>query len=135
MLGFPDSSVGEESACNAADPGSIPESGQFPRERIGYPLQYSWAASIFFFFFFGFQYSWANVIYAIIWEPRFYTEIEKKKTQINVLTHWGISITFLCGMHCPLSDALEMFAACLRSISQHPHPVIPPLDVIHYTAQ
>ena len=46
MVGFPDSSVGEESACNAADPGSIPESGQSPRERIGYPLQYSWASSI-----------------------------------------------------------------------------------------
>ena len=40
-LGFPDSSVGKESACNAGDPGSIPGSGRSPREGKGYPLQYS----------------------------------------------------------------------------------------------
>ena len=34
----PDSSVGEESACNAGDPGLIPESGRSPGEGIGYPL-------------------------------------------------------------------------------------------------
>ena len=28
-------------ACNAVDPGSIPESGRFPGEGTGYPLQYS----------------------------------------------------------------------------------------------
>ena len=39
--GFPDSSVGKESACNAGDPGSIPGSGRSPEEGIGYPLQYS----------------------------------------------------------------------------------------------
>ena len=43
---FPDSSVGKESACNAGDPGSIPGSGRFPREGIGYPLQYSWASLV-----------------------------------------------------------------------------------------
>ena len=42
-MGFPNSSVGKESACNAGDPGSIPWSGRSPREGIGYPLQYSWA--------------------------------------------------------------------------------------------
>ena len=40
-LGFPDSSVGKESACNAGDPGSIPGSGRSTGEGIGYPLQYS----------------------------------------------------------------------------------------------
>ena len=40
-MGFPDSSVGKESACNAGDPGSIPGSGRSPGEGIGYPLQYS----------------------------------------------------------------------------------------------
>ena len=44
VMGFPDSSVGKESACNAGDPGSIPGSGRSPGERIGYPLQYSWAS-------------------------------------------------------------------------------------------
>ena len=41
MLGFPDSSVGKESACNAGDPGSIPGSGRSTGKGIGYPLQYS----------------------------------------------------------------------------------------------
>ena len=40
-LGFPDSSVGKESVCNAGDPNSIPGSGRFSGEGIGYPLQYS----------------------------------------------------------------------------------------------
>ena len=30
MLGFPDGSVGKESACNSGDPGLIPGLGQFP---------------------------------------------------------------------------------------------------------
>ena len=42
-LGFPDSSVGKESACNAGDPGSVPQSGRSTGEGIGYPLHYSWA--------------------------------------------------------------------------------------------
>ena len=42
MLGFPGSSAGKESACNAGDPGLIPGSGR-SGEGIGYPLQYSWA--------------------------------------------------------------------------------------------
>ena len=37
-VGFPDSSVGKESTCNAGDPGSMPGLGRFPREGIGYPL-------------------------------------------------------------------------------------------------
>ena len=39
--GFPDSSVGKESTCNAEDPGSIPGSERSPGEGKGYPLQYS----------------------------------------------------------------------------------------------
>ena len=41
MVGFPDSSVGKESACNAGDHSVIPGLGRFPGERKGYPLQYS----------------------------------------------------------------------------------------------
>ena len=41
--GFPGSSVGKESTCNAVNPGSIPGWGRFPGEGIGYPLQDSWA--------------------------------------------------------------------------------------------
>ena len=32
--------------CNAGDPGSIPGLGKSPGERIGYPLQYSWASLV-----------------------------------------------------------------------------------------
>ena len=41
-VGFPHSSVGKASACNAGDPGSIPGSGRSPGEGNGNPLQYSW---------------------------------------------------------------------------------------------
>ena len=40
-MGFPHSSVGEESACNAGDPGSIPGLGRSPGEGNGNPLQHS----------------------------------------------------------------------------------------------
>ena len=43
FLGFPHSSVGKESTCNAGDPGSIPGSGRATGEGRGYPRQYSWA--------------------------------------------------------------------------------------------
>ena len=43
---FPHSSVGKESTCNAADPGSIPVSGRSPGEGLGYPLHYSWASLV-----------------------------------------------------------------------------------------
>ena len=42
--GYPNSSVGRESACNAGDPSSVPESGRSAGERIGYPLHYCWAS-------------------------------------------------------------------------------------------
>ena len=45
-MGFPGSSAGKESACNAGDPGSIPGSGRSPGEGIGHPLQYSWASLV-----------------------------------------------------------------------------------------
>ena len=46
MMGFLGSSAGKESACNAGDPSSIPGSGNFPGEGIGYPLQYCWASLV-----------------------------------------------------------------------------------------
>ena len=44
--GFPYSSVGKESACNAGDPVLIPGLGRSAGEGIGYPLQYSWASLV-----------------------------------------------------------------------------------------
>ena len=43
-MGFPGSSAGKESTCNARDPSSIPGLGSSTGEGIGYPLQYSWAS-------------------------------------------------------------------------------------------
>ena len=45
-MGFPDSSVGKESACNTEDPSSIPGLGRSAGEGIGYPLQCSWASLV-----------------------------------------------------------------------------------------
>ena len=45
-MGFPHSSVGKESTCNAGDPSSIPGLGRSIGEGIGYPLQYSWASLV-----------------------------------------------------------------------------------------
>ena len=45
-MGFPHSSVGKESACNAGDPSLIPGLGSSPGEGIGYPLQYSCASLV-----------------------------------------------------------------------------------------
>ena len=42
IQGFPCSSAGKESACNAGDPGL----GGSPEEEIGYPLQYSCASPV-----------------------------------------------------------------------------------------
>ena len=44
--GFPHSSVGKESACNAGGPSLIPGSGRSTGEGKGYPLQYSWASLV-----------------------------------------------------------------------------------------
>ena len=41
LWGFPGSSAGKESACNAGDSGSISGLGRSPGEGKGYPLQYS----------------------------------------------------------------------------------------------
>ena len=46
LEGFPDNSVGKESACNAGDPSLIPGSGRSTGEGIGYPLQYSRASPV-----------------------------------------------------------------------------------------
>ena len=44
-VGFPDSSVGKESTCNAGDPGLIPGL-RSAGGRMGYLLQYSWASLV-----------------------------------------------------------------------------------------
>ena len=44
--GFPGSSSGKESACNAGDSSSTPGLERSTGEGIGYPLQYSWVSLV-----------------------------------------------------------------------------------------
>ena len=46
LVGFPGSSAGKESACNAREAGSISGSRRSPGDRIGYPVQHSWASLV-----------------------------------------------------------------------------------------
>ena len=46
IRGFPSSSAGKESTCNAGDPSSNPGLGLSAGEGIGYPPQYSWASLV-----------------------------------------------------------------------------------------
>ena len=59
--GFPDSSVGRESACNAGNPGSIPGSGRSPGEGNGYPLQCSGLENSVDCVVHGFTKSWTQL--------------------------------------------------------------------------
>ena len=45
-MGFPESSVGKESACNSGDLGLIPGLGRSAGEGTGYLIQYSWASLV-----------------------------------------------------------------------------------------
>ena len=45
-LGFPGSSAGKKSTCNAGDPGLIPGSGRSPGEGTGSPPQSSWTSMV-----------------------------------------------------------------------------------------
>ena len=46
VLGFPDTSVGKESAYDAGDPSLIPGLGSSAEDGIGYPLPYYWASLV-----------------------------------------------------------------------------------------
>ena len=46
LWGFPSSSAGKQSACNAGDPSLILGVGRSAGEGIGYPLQYSWSSMV-----------------------------------------------------------------------------------------
>ena len=59
--GFPDSSVGKESACNAGDLGLIPGLGRSPGEGKGYPRQYSGLENSMDFAVHGVTKSWTRL--------------------------------------------------------------------------
>ena len=87
-MGFPDSSVGKESACNAGDPSSIPGLGRSSGEGRGYILQYSWASLV------------AQVVKnpPAVWETWFRPlgwedPLEKGKATHSSILAWGIPWT------------------------------------------
>ena len=45
-VGFPDSSVGTESTCNAGDPGLIPGLGRSPWRKDRLPIPVFWASLV-----------------------------------------------------------------------------------------
>ena len=103
--GFPDSSIGKESACNAGDTGSVPGSGRSAGEGIGYPLQHSWA-SLVDQLVNNLPATWETWVRSLGWEdppgegkgyPLQYSGLENS---INCIVH-GVteSRTWLSGLH------------------------------------
>ena len=88
LLGFPHSSVGKESTCNAGDPGSIPGSGRSPGEGIGYPLQYAWA-SIVAQLIKSLAAMWETWVRSLGWED----PLEKGKVTHSSILAWRIPWT------------------------------------------
>ena len=88
ILGFPGGLEGKASACNAGDPGSIPESGRSPGEENGNPLHYSclenpmdgraWEAAVH-----GVAKSWM-----LLSDFIFLPILKLRTTQIKLLTHF-----------------------------------------------
>ena len=82
---FPDSSVGEESACNAGDPGLIPGLGRSSGERMGYPFQYSWA-SLVAQLVKNLPAMWETWVQSLGWEDL----LEKEKATHSSILAWRI---------------------------------------------
>ena len=85
-MGFPDSSVGKESACSAGDPGSIPGSGRSAGEGIGYPLQYSWASFVAQLVK-NLHAVWETWVWSLSWED----PLEKGKATYSSILAWRIN--------------------------------------------
>ena len=88
LQGFPHSSVGKESTCNAGDPGSIPGLGRSAGEGIGYPLQYSWA-SLVAQLVKNLPAMWETWVCSLGWED----PLEKGKATHSAILAWRIPWT------------------------------------------
>ena len=87
IIGFPDSSVGKESACNSEDPGSIPGSGRSAGEGIGYPLQYSWACLVAQLVK-NLPAMWETWVRSVNWEEL----LEKGKVTHSIILAWMLPL-------------------------------------------
>ena len=92
-MGFPHSSVGKESTCNAGDPSLIPGSGRFPGEGIGYPLQYSWT-SLVAQLVKNLPAMWETWVQSLSWKD----PLEKGKATHSSILAWRIPWT-VCIVH------------------------------------
>ena len=88
IYGFPDSSIGKNSACNAGNPGSIPGSGRSTGEEIGYPLHYSWA-SLVTQLVKNLPALWETWVQSLDWED----PLEKEKATHSSIMAWRIPWT------------------------------------------
>ena len=86
--GFTGSSAGKESICNAVDPGLIPGLGKSPGERIGYPLQYSWAYLVAQLIK-NPPAMWETWVRLLGWEA----PLEKEKATLSRILAWRIAWT------------------------------------------
>ena len=86
--GFPNSTDGKESTCNAGDPSVIPGSGRSAGEGVGYPLQYSWA-SLVAQLIKNPSAMWETWVRSLDWEDT----LEKGKTTCSSILAWGIRWT------------------------------------------
>ena len=86
--GFPGSSVGKESACNAGDPCLIPGQGRSPGEGIGYLLLYSWA-SLVAQLVKNLPAMWETWVQSLGWED----PLEKGKATCSSILAWRIPWT------------------------------------------
>ena len=86
--GFPGSSVGNESTCNAGDPGLIPGSGRSAGEGLSYPLQYPWA-SLVVQLVKNPPAMWETWVGSLCWED----PLEKDKATHSTILAWRIPWT------------------------------------------
>ena len=102
LWGFPHSSVGKESACNAGYPGSIPGLGRSAGEGIGYPLQCSWA-SLVAQLVKNPPTMWETWVWPLGWED----PLEKGKATHSSILAWRIPWTLYNPWGCKESDMTE----------------------------
>ena len=103
--GFPGSSAGKESTCNAGDPGLISGSGRSTGEGTGYPLQYFWASLV------------AQLVKNLpamreTWVRSLGCEdpLEKGKITHSSILAWRISWTIYSPWGCKASDMTEQLS-------------------------
>ena len=103
MVGFPDSSAGKESTCNAGDLGSIPGLGRSPGEGKAYPLQY-----------FGLENSMDCIVYGVT-KSRTQLSDFHSQTMVEVMKVMETSIKG------PMHAVLHSMLSTLHQATGDPH--------------